>query len=565
MRAALTKAFDALGVDRRQLTTLLGVYLKQDFRRQGGVLRFGKAEAVTGNKAVLFLIGVYVMMGLMIGMVDVTERLDVYTYSAVLLSFSMFVTGLAVIAESSNVIFNQWEVDIIGHLPLRDRTLFLAKALSLFTFALIITLSFNLFPSVLGVWAVRSNLLFCVAHPLSAVLVALFATALALVGYGAVMRLAGRERFDSIVTYSQIGLTLLFMFGYQIMPRVMGAAGLSLSSKIQWFHLLYPPAWYSGLTLMMLGHVTSRSAALAAISLAAVIVLAYVAVQKVGSGYSASLSRLAYGDSIPGVTRVKSQRQTSLPARASRFPRLTAVLLPSPVERAVFSLVSAYFIRNREVKVRVYPSLSYFIVFPLMGAFSGKLQGSMSMFWILMGAAMVPLVGLTAIEGLLFSEHYRAAHIFRIAPVANLGDIHSGVRKAVALCTVLPCFAIILIVFAVVFNSCLSALMLVIPWVLLTPTFLMFPFFRKQVLPLSRRYRKGEQSARTQIIALLSFFFLGGLVAVQTAAFRGSFPYLLFLAVSVIVAPASYLIARKLSGESRPLTPVEAGGDSDAE
>src|SRR5437870_120211 len=75
-----------MGIDRGQLLTLLGVYLKQDFRRQGGTLSFGKAEAIVGNKAVLMLIAVYVFMGLMIGIVDLTLRLDVYVYSMVLLS-----------------------------------------------------------------------------------------------------------------------------------------------------------------------------------------------------------------------------------------------------------------------------------------------------------------------------------------------------------------------------------------------------------------------------------------------------------------------------------------------
>ena len=564
MYSLIRKSLERLGVDTPQLVTLLGVYLKQDFRRQGSTLRFGKTEAVIGNKAVLFLSGVYIFMGLVIGIADVTMQIDVFGYCVILLSFTMFVTALSVIAESSNVIFNDTEIDVIGHMPVNDRTLFLAKGLSLLAFSLVIGLSFNLFPSVLGIWAVRSGLLFCIIHPITAVLVSVFATSLALVSYGVLMRLAGKERFDSIVTYSQIVLTLIFMFGYQIMPRLLGATGLSISSDIRWFHLLYPPAWYAGLTMSVLGHASPIVLALAACGLFAVTALAYAAVRKVSTGYSASLSKLTY-DSTKERTNQNKRRLEGIHSERSIVTLLKNLLLRKPVERAVFSLVTAYFTRNREIKIRVYPTLSYFIVFPLMGAFSEKLNGAMSTFWILMGAAMVPLVGLTAIEALAFCEHYPAAHIFRITPVAHLGEIHSGLRKAAAICTVLPCFGIILILFWVVFHSWITAVLLIIPWLAVTPTILMLPFFFKEVISLAKRYRKGEQSARIQVLALLSFIILGTLVGLQTAAFRSTFPYWIFVVTSVIVSPISYLAARSLSRESRPLIPSESSLDSDAQ
>jgi len=326
------------------------------------------------------------------------------------------IVALAILAESGNVIFNENEADILGHLPISSRTYFAAKVLNLFIFTSLLAAAANLFPTIFGKWAIGANLLFIPAHALAALLDALLATALIVTSYGILMRMVSRERFDSILAYSQIILVLVFMFGFQIMPRVMGANFTQFARGFRWYYLVFPPAWFSGVTLVLMGKPQLFALALAAIGITALVVLGQVAIRKVGNDYSSFVSKLRYSEGTAKREALNPSRSAPT-ARRALADRLKAVWLARPAERAAFDLVSIYLRRNREVKVRLYPSLAYFIFVPLLAIFTEGLPDPFSPRGVdaysLMGALMICYVALTAIEVLRFSEHYEAAYIFR--------------------------------------------------------------------------------------------------------------------------------------------------------
>src|ERR1051325_10807089 len=129
----ITTTLARYDVDARQLATLVGVYLKQDLRGGRAFMQFNAREYVSSNKALLMLFGMYVFTGLFIGMVAFSN-IDVLHYSIITHTFTLLVVALALLAESGNVIFNESEADILGHLPISSRTYFAAKVLNLFLF-----------------------------------------------------------------------------------------------------------------------------------------------------------------------------------------------------------------------------------------------------------------------------------------------------------------------------------------------------------------------------------------------------------------------------------------------
>src|SRR5207237_4394217 len=137
--------------------------------------------------------------------------------------------------------------------------------------------------------------------------------------------------------------------------------------------------------------------------------------RKVGSDYSSFVSKLAYRE---GTLKGRAVSTPSIAPKAVRgfTAWLKSVWLARPAERAAFDLVSIYLRRNREVKVRLYPSLAYFIFVPLLAIFSEGLPDPFSRrgvdAYALMGALMICHVALTAVEVLRFSEHHEAAYIF---------------------------------------------------------------------------------------------------------------------------------------------------------
>jgi ABC-2 type transport system permease protein len=568
----LSRTLRRRGIDARQLRTLLGVYLKQDLRGGKAFMQFGAREYVRSNLALLAIVGMYLFFGLILGTIVFTADLDVFHYSVFILTFTILIVALAIVSESGNVIFNETEAEVLGHLPISPRTYFAAKVLNLFLFTLLLAASANLFPAAAGVLAIGSSPLFIFAHALSASLVALFATAVVVTSYGLLMRYASKERFDSIVTYSQVALVLFFMFGFQILPRVLGTENISFAPGFHWYYLLYPPAWFSGITLLLIGSFEPTSFALASLGILSLMAVGAVALRKVATGYSSYVSQLAYRDGEARPRADVKARRAARPAALRVLPlALKAIFLRTPAERAVFELVSIYLRRNREIKVRLYPSLAYFILFPLLAIFTEGLPdpfaGHGPAGYSLMGAVMICFVSLTAIEGLIFSEHFPAAYVYRVAPIRNLGDVHGGFRKAVMTWVSLPGFAALVALYSILWRNPVHAILVLAPWAVLTPAVLILPFLLREALPLSRKYQKGQQTARNLSIFIISTVVLSFVAGAQMVAILGripllnlGFPYWLFFLLISAVSATSYFALRRLSGESRPIYPPDHGG-----
>jgi ABC-2 type transport system permease protein len=565
--ALIKTALAHYDVDARQLATLVGVYLKQDLRGGRAFMQFHTREYVRGNLALLMLLGMYVVTGLIMGMMVFATEIDALHFSILIHTFTLLIVALAILAESGNVIFNESEADILGHLPISSRTYFSAKVLNLFLFTSLLAMAANLFPAIFGVWAVGANLLFIPAHALSALLDGLLATALIVTCYGILMRMVGRECFNSIIAYSQIVLVLVFMFGFQIMPRVMDVQVMQLARGFRWYYLLFPPAWFAGVTLVLIGKPHLYALALAATGLATLAVLGHLAIRKVGSDYSSFVARLTYREGT--VKRDESgATNPALTAMRGLAGRLKLAWLARPVERAAFDLVSVYLRRNREVKVRLYPSLAYFVFVPLLAVFSEGLPDPFTRradAYPLMGALMICYVALTAVEVLRFSEHYEAAYIFRVAPVGRLGDVYGGFRKAVMTWVALPGFVVLFVLYAILWRNPLHAALLLIPWGIITPAALMLGFLFRETLPLARKYQKGQQTWRNLLLFLICFVALSLFGGLQAVAIMGrvpvvniTFPYWLFIGLSVFISAFFYVTLRALSGEARAIQPSDA-------
>jgi hypothetical protein len=218
-------------------------------------------------------------------------------------------------------------------------------------------------------------------------------------------------------------------------------------------------------------------------------------------------------------------------------------------------------LRNREIKLRLYPSLAYILIFPFLGMFTEGLadpfESGEGRFYAMMGAGMISSTGLAAVESLLFSEHYKAAYILRVAPITRIGYIRSGFRKAVFIYIVLPGFAVLFALYAALWANPLHALLVLLPWLAIAPAQLMVPFLFREALPLSRKYQKGEQSARNILIFIVSFTVLIVLAVAQGIALSMNFPYALFLAIVAVIALLCYVVLRAMTDESRPIDPDE--------
>jgi hypothetical protein len=131
----------------------------------------------------------------------------------------------------------------------------------------------------------------------------------------------------------------------------------------------------------------------------------------------------------------------------------------------------------------------------------------------------------------------------------------------------LPGFAVLTALYSVLWRNPIHAILVLAPWIILTPAVLILPFLLREALPLSRKYQKGQQTARNLSIFIISTVVLSFVAGAQMVAIVGripllnlSFPYWLFILFISAVSAISYFALRRLSGELRPIYPSDQGG-----
>src|SRR5439155_11026660 len=125
-------------------------------------------------RSLLFVLGMYVFIGLMNGVMLLTVNLDLFTYTVMLHSMTSFVVGMALTAESGDILFNANESDVLVHRPIHPKTLLLAKTINLVAFTLVLATALNLFPTIMGVAVTGARVWFPAVHLLSMVVLCVF-------------------------------------------------------------------------------------------------------------------------------------------------------------------------------------------------------------------------------------------------------------------------------------------------------------------------------------------------------------------------------------------------------
>ena len=128
--------------------------------------------------------------------------------------------------------------------------------------------------------------------------------------------------------------------------------------------------------------------------------------------------------------------------------RLGAWVARSPEQRVGFDLVWTMAARDRQFKLRVYPTMALIFIWPIImllvadetaaQTIAGLSAGKKHLFLLYLGAFMFP----TMLVQLQFSHQFEAAWIYRALPVRRPGELMVGALKALAWRFVLPVYVL---------------------------------------------------------------------------------------------------------------------------
>jgi ABC-2 type transport system permease protein len=528
-------------IDRQQLWALLKCYFRLSTR--------GRVTQSMGRggkpRSVFFVLGMYMFVGLMNGMMLLTIQLDVFTYTVMLHSMTFFVVGMAVTAESGDILFNTNESDVLLHRPIHPRTLLLAKSLNLIAFTLVLAGALNLFPTFFGLAARGARLWFPLVHVISIAMLCVFCAAAVVCTYGLIIKYLDREKFDNFAAWSQVGMSILFIGGYQVVPRLLQRfQGLTFEPYARYL-LPLPPAWFAGIDSLIAGELPLADAVpLVVCGLVFTAGLAYVAIGRLAPSYGEGLTRLSEGRSRAPKPIRRRSRSTSL------HNPILSWWLRDPIERWAFRLTAVYMRRDRDIKLRLYPSLSIFLVFPLISLIDRN-RSSFNSFMPLMTIWIMGTMPLSALETLRMSPHFAAADIFLVAPLSSAASVFHGVRKAIIFYLLVPAICVVGILFAYLTMGTRGSLPFVLPGLIVIPTISLLPGLWDSYLPLSRPAIRGEQSSRNMVLMFLTMLAMLGVVGVSWLAWTLGYLWVLIAIELVVVGLLHWIFLGMI--RNRPL------------
>src|SRR5436305_9013519 len=152
----------------------------------------------------------------------------------------------------------------------------------------------NFAPAMFGVSAQASGPLFILAHAVSTLLISMFASALVVTSYGLLIRYVDKERFNNLIAYAQAALAMFFIVGFQLLPRILERYEDNLSLIDRRYFLFFPPAWFTGISMLIMGKFSKLNMAMALLACLSLLILCTLALRKIAGGYASFVTQLAH-------------------------------------------------------------------------------------------------------------------------------------------------------------------------------------------------------------------------------------------------------------------------------
>jgi ABC-2 type transport system permease protein len=432
--------FTRLGFDYRLLRKILQVKLTMDQRRVPTIFQQqGRKKGKDENRFIKSL-WVYALFGLFV--IPFILMGDQYIFQmSITFTVLIFIVMTSMISDFSVVILDIRDHTILFTKPVERKTISLAKTLHVFIYLFFLTGSLTAIPLVVGLinHGLSFFLLFFSGIILMNILIVVFTAML----YYFILQYFDGEKLKDIINYVQIGLSIGLAVGYQIVARSFEFVDLTISFTPKWWNIFLPPIWFAAPFEWMLNgnhHVM-------------ILILSCIAV------LFPIIALIVYVKSLPTFEKNLQKLSSHGGKKKKAYFRLgdgiIKVLSKSNEERAFYRLAHYMMKNEREFKLKVYPALGFAIIMPFIFIFSGLMDGSReelltSSMYLSIYSSFIVIP--TVVMMLSYSGKYKGSWVYKVAPVSSRASIYKGTLKAFLMKLFLPLYALISIVFIILFG-----------------------------------------------------------------------------------------------------------------
>jgi hypothetical protein len=509
--------FEKIGVEYPVMRRIVQVKLAMDARRKPTLAKSSnqkrKQDTAESNQFLRSL-WLYVLFGGFSSMFVLMGDNLLFQMS-ILFGIMMFMVMTSMISDFSSVLLDIRDRSILATKPINRRTLTMAKTVHIFIYLFFLTGAIAVIPLAVGLF--RQGIGFFALMLLELILMDLLIVVLTALLYLVVLRFFDGEKLKDMINYVQIGMTITIAVGYQVLVRLFDFTEMDIVFKPAWWQYLVPPVWV-GASFQTLLH-PGEGMTYAGLAVLSVVVplAAFLLYLKLMPALERNLQKLAEPSAKSGQRSGKMLR------------RISDWLCSSPQESAFFRFTWSMLGTEREFKLKVYPSLGFSIVFPFIFLFSNGLDqglegisGSRSYLFIYFSGIMLP----TLIMMLRYSSRYKAAWIYRTAPITSEASIYKGALLASLVRLMLPLYVVEAAIFAVLFGASIIPDLIVAGLAMFAYAIFCFLCMRKG-LPFSEPFEAAGQQNQ-------SFVFMGLMLLL------GGFGLLHWLATSLPFGVVAY-------------------------
>lgn len=490
----------------------------------------------------LWTLLIYLGIGCVMSFSMMLQRQPVFALAVYLHAMTFAFLGMFVASSAGEILFNKEEADILMHRPIDSRTLLWSKIRVLVEVSLWVAGAFNVAGLFAGLGSPDGGWRFPIAHAISTVLEAVFCTGCVILLYQLCLRWFGRERLESLMTTVQVLVSVAVVLSSQLLPRLIFRFGAALTAReSSWWIGLLPPAWFAGFDDAFAGSAAPISWLFGGIAVAVTVMVIWLAFGKLAQNYETGLQMLNETVSKPKQT----QRGRRWMDWLVNLPPLNW-WLRDPVSRAAFLLTAAYLVRDRDVKLRIYPGIAPMLVFPFIFLF--QRNNGMGNFGVAFSGSYLGLIPLLALSMLQYSQQWQASDIFRVAPLRGPGPICHGARRAVLCFLTLPMLIAVGAVICLLHGLSSDFLML-LPGIVVLPVYALVPGLIGKAVPLSSPIEEAKSAGRGLTFIAVMFISMGLSGIAVFSRSQGWFWQ--FLLIEAIVVTGVYVGMRIALGKIR--------------
>ncbi len=468
------------GVNYKVMRMILQIKLTMDGRRVSSVMKSNKKTDEDSDKNnYLYLLMTNAFMSIFIGLIMMMGMSSLQATNIVI-GINLFMMISIMISDFSAVLLDIKEKNILLPRPIDNKTFNAAKTTHICIYLMGLSLSLNVIPLIIG--TIKYGILFFVIFIIENMLSVLIVISITALLYTLVLKFFDGEKLKDIINYFQILLAFIFAFGYQLVGRVFNIRNMRSDYVPELWHALIPSMWFAApFGILIDGNKDPFLRVLFALAIIGPIILMTLYIKRVVPYFEKNLQKL---NDNGGVVKQRSEIRKEF---------IATLVCKDNIEKSMFKFTQNMISTERNLKLKVYPSIAMALFMPLIfmfmdrdESFVDKIQtGYGGKIHLLMYISVFLLCFCTAFIN--NSDSYKGAFIYKVLPIENPGVILKGAIKGTIFKLIIPVYILEAVIFLILKGPSIIMDLIVMFLVLLILSLVYFKISNK-AMPFSVKF-----------------------------------------------------------------------------